>query len=289
MLNALEWSESTSRWDEIKPESRLNVNIAGLEVMCCYIVSVTQHTTRLSRGISEVSCHVTFLLFAFVLGASKKSCWTQQRKEGKQSVIHSGSADAWVTGAWGGHAMLTSSTSACVWGGMRGISGTHRRCWASCGVECCSSGEIEGRSVSHRRWSRDTVPGGSAWDGPLRVVLLCNSTGTTVKSTQPFVLQTTMLMWAWRDNRCPLFSLFTAVVIKIPNSENIIPHIPHEIWAQFLWLCCISKVGKKHFTWHQPSDSHTLENFNCSSVTEVAAADRVYFLYIHEDLISMLT
>lgn len=85
----------------MKPENTLNVNIAGLEVMCCYIVSVTQHTTQLSRGISEMSCHVTFLLFAFVLGGSKKSCWTQQRKEGKQSVIHSGLADAWVTGAWG--------------------------------------------------------------------------------------------------------------------------------------------------------------------------------------------
>lgn len=49
----------------------------------------------------------------------------------------------------------------CVCGGMRDISGTHRRRWASCGVDCCSSREIEGRSVSHRRCSRDTVPGSS--------------------------------------------------------------------------------------------------------------------------------
>lgn len=54
-------------------QKTFNVNIVDIAMYYC-IVSVTQHTTQLRRGISEMSCHVTFLLFGFVFGVSKNSC-----------------------------------------------------------------------------------------------------------------------------------------------------------------------------------------------------------------------
>lgn len=68
-----------------------------------------------------------------------------------------------------------------VWGGMRGISGTHRQRWVSCGVGRSSSWQIESWSVSHRGGGRYTVSSWSCWGAPLcnwwTVFMICNEGG----------------------------------------------------------------------------------------------------------------
>lgn len=122
-----------------------------------------------------------------------------REKRGKQSVIHL----VWLMSESQGPqgSCCADALDLSVWGGMRDISGTHRRCRASCGVDCCSSWQIEGRSVSHWRWSRDTVSGRPGWDAPLCyqsvVLIICNKTKIMMKSIDVSVFLTLHGRQSW--------------------------------------------------------------------------------------------